>query len=447
MIDVLWSVGGFVLAIGVLVAFHEFGHFWVARRCGVKVLRFSIGFGRVIWRRQDRDGVEWALSAIPLGSYVKMLDSREAEVPEALRSQAFDQQPVGRRALIVAAGPAFNFILAIVFYWLIFVVGVQGMKPLLAAPAEGSVAAQAGLREGEQVLAVEGRATPTWQVLHTRMIDRALDRGDVRLEVQGLAGGVREVVLDLRRVRVDPEFLFTDLGMRPFDPPIPPVLDQVIAGEAAAEAGFVSGDRLLSADGEPVDSWQDWARWVRERPGAVIAVEFERDGERLRKDLIVGSVDGRGRFGASVAIPPDLWQDLRAEHREGVVAAMGSAVAQTWQMSALTLKMMWRMVQGEVSVKNVSGPVQIAQVAGLSAQVGLVSFLSFMAVVSISLGVLNLLPVPMLDGGHLLYFVIEAVKGSPVSEQVMEAGARIGLLMLAGLMSLAFYNDIVRLIP
>jgi regulator of sigma E protease len=447
MIDLLWSVGGFVLAIGVLVAFHEFGHFWVARRCGVKVLRFSIGFGKVLWTRQDRDGVEWALSAIPLGGYVKMLDSREGEVPEALRSQAFDQQPVGRRALIVAAGPVFNFILAIVFYWIIFVVGVQGMKPLLAAPAEGTVAAAAGLAEGELVLAVDDRATPTWQVLHTRMIDRALDRGDVRLQVQDAQGGVREVVLDLRTVRVDPEFLFADLGMRPYDPPIPPVIDQVMAGEAAALAGFRSGDRLLAANGDAVGSWQDWARWVRARPGAVIEVEFEREGQILRRELIVGNVDGQGRFGASVAVPPELWQDLRAEHREDGFSAVGSAVAQTWQMSALTLKMMWRMVQGEVSVKNVSGPVQIAQVAGMSAQVGLVSFLSFMAVVSISLGVLNLLPVPMLDGGHLLYFGIEAVKGSPVSEQVMEAGARIGLLMLAGLMSLAFYNDIVRLIP
>lgn len=447
MTDFLWSVGGFVVAIGVLVAFHEYGHYWAARRCGVKVLRFSIGFGKPIWSRRSADGVEWVVAAIPLGGYVKMLDTREGEVPEALRAQAFDQQPVKRRAFIVAAGPAFNFILAVAFYWLVFMVGVQGMRPLVAEPLPGSAAASAGLAAGDEILAIDGRPVPTWQVLHTRLIDRALDRAPVRLTVARDGGAPREILLPLDGVRVDPEFLFTDLGLRPFDPPIPAVIESVLPGEAADQAGLRKGDRLVAADGVPVRSWQDWAAWVRERPGQVVRVSVEREGQTFERDLILGNADGQGRFGARVAVPPDLWQDLRAEHRLGPIAATGAALVQTWQMSALTLKMLLRMVQGEVSVKNVSGPIQIAQVAGFSAQVGLVSFLSFLAIVSISLGVLNLLPVPMLDGGHLMFYGIEAVKGSPVSERTMEAGARLGLLLLAGLMSLAFYNDIMRLLP
>lgn len=447
MIDFLWSVGGFILAIGVLVAFHEFGHYWVARRCGVRVLRFSIGFGKPIWTRRAADGVEWSVSAIPLGGYVKMLDGREADVPPEQAHEAFNHQPVGKRALIVAAGPAFNFLLAAAFYWVVFVLGVQGMKSVIATPPSGTLAADAGLQAGDTVLSVAGQATPTWQVLHTELIDRALDQQTVQAEVLSAQGAQRQVALDLGKVRVDPEVLFTDLGLRPYDPPVPALIAEVVPGQPAALAGFRAGDRLLSANGDTIGSWQQWAAWVRERPGEVVSVAFERNGVEQQRELILADIEGQGRFGASVAMPADLWQDLRAEHRLSVLAAAPAAVAQTWQMSALTLKMLWRMVLGEVSLKNVSGPIQIAQVAGFSAQVGLVSFLSFMAVVSVSLGVLNLLPVPMLDGGHLLYFGVEAVKGSPVSERVLEAGTRVGLLFLVALMSLAFYNDIVRLIP
>ncbi len=450
MLDLAWSVSGFIIAIGVLVAFHEFGHYWVARRCGVKVLRFSIGFGRPLWTRRDAEGVEWTISAIPLGGYVKMLDERETEVPPSQRHLAFNNASVWRRIAIVAAGPLFNFALAAVLYWAVFVVGVQGMRPLLAPPEAQSAAARIGLQGGEEVLAVGGKSVATWTDLRTILIDRALDRGTLVLSWRDTGGQVREAALDLGGIRIDPEFLFDDIGLVPYQPSIPARLDQVLPGEAAAAAGFRSGDELLSYDGVPITSWQQWAQWLRQHPGEVVQVAVRRGGETLSLRLVIGRHEesGRtiGRFGASVTNPPELWQDLRAVSRLGAFAAVPEAIEQTWRMSWMTLRMLGRMVTGDVSVKNVSGPIQIAQVAGYSAQIGLVSFLSFMAIVSVSLGVLNLLPVPVLDGGHLLYYAVEAVKGSPLSQRAQEAGQRLGLTMLVALMGLAFYNDIVRLL-
>ena len=448
MLDFLWSVGGFLVAIGVLVSFHEFGHYWVARRCGVRVLRFSIGFGKVLWSRRAADGVEWSLSAIPLGGYVKMLDEREGEVPPAERHLAFNNATVGKRIAIVAAGPLFNFFLAFVFYWLVFVIGVQGMKTLVMEPPAATAAARAGLHEGDHILAVDGAAVSTWTTLRTELIDQALDRSQLPLQIRDASGREREVVLDLQGVRVDPEHLFGDLGLDAYQPKIPAVLEEASPGGAAEAAGLRAGDRLLSRNGEPIASWQEWATWVRARPGEIVKLEYDRAGQRHTVDLIIAreTVDGQviGRIGARVAVPEQLWQDLRAEMRLNPFAALPAAVGHTWQMSALTLKMLYRMVLGDISIKNVSGPIQIAQVAGFTAQVGLVSFLSFMAIVSVSLGVLNLLPVPLLDGGHLLYYGVEAVKGSPVSERVQEAGQKVGLTFLVMLMGLAFYNDIMR---
>jgi len=450
MPDLAWSVGGFIIAIAVLVAFHEFGHYWVARRCGVKVLRFSIGFGRPLWTHRSRDGVEWVIAAIPLGGYVKMLDEREQAVAPGDRPLAFNNATVGRRMAIVAAGPLFNFGLAILLYWAVFVVGIQGYRPVLTQPLPQSAAATAGLHSMDEVVAVDGHTVQTWSQLRTELIDRVLDRGLLHLTVKSPEGQMREAVIDLDGVRVDPEFLFDDLGLNPYQPAIPAVLDQVIPGEAADKAGFKVGDTLLSVNDQPIASWQQWADWVKAHPGEVAQVQIRRDGAVQTQTTIIGQLGGEGhvygRFGASVANPGDLWQDLRAVSRLGVFEAMPEAVAQTWRISSLTLRMLGRMVTGDVSVRNVSGPIQIAQAAGFSAQDGVVSFLSFMAIVSISLGVLNLLPVPVLDGGHLLYYAVEAIKGSPVSERTQEAGQRLGLTLLALLMGLAFYNDIVRLL-
>ncbi|WP_020648265.1 RIP metalloprotease RseP [Solimonas variicoloris] len=450
MLDFLWSVGGFIVTIGVLVAFHEFGHYWVARRCGVKVLRFSIGFGRPLWTHRAKDGVEWVLSAVPLGGYVKMLDEREGIVAPAERSYAFTQASVGKRMAIVAAGPLFNFALAVLLYWCVFVIGVEGMKPLIADPPADSVAAQAHLAAGDEVTMVAGEPVPTWNELRPEIIERALDKGELPLTVKSADGTLRSVVLPLSGVRVDPEFLFEDLGLHPYQPKLPPILDTVQAGSAAAAAGFEPGDELLRYNDTPVDSWQQWATWVRAHPGEVVKVRLRRAGEEREATVILARVDEAGqtigRFGASVANPGDLWQDLRAVSQSGPLEAIPRAASETWRMSVLTVRMLWRMVTGDISVKNVSGPIQIAQVAGYSAQVGWIAFLSFMAVVSVSLGVLNLLPVPVLDGGHLLYYGVEALKGSPLSERAQEAGQRIGLSLLALLMGLAFYNDIVRLL-
>lgn len=454
MLEFAWSAAAFIVAIGVLISFHEYGHFWVARRLGVQVLRYSIGFGRPLWRRRGRDGVEYVIAVLPLGGYVKMLDEREADVPPLLAPRAFNRQPPWKRIAIVAAGPLANFLLAIAAYWIAFIAGIPGQKPIIDPPPAGTLAAAAGLRGGEEVVAVNGQPVPTFQVLRTELVERALAGEPVVLAVRG-DGAVRQVALPLEGARVDPEYLFRDVGLVPFQPDIPPVLAEVMPGEAADVAGFRAGDRLLAyrAGGEavPVASWQQWARWLRAHPGDAVEVEVSRGGERLALTVIIGretQADGaaQGRFGARVDVPDGLWDNLATEHRLSVWAAAPAAVAQTWRMCALTLKMLYRMVLGDVSVKNVTGPIQIAQFAGYTASIGLVSFLSFIAIMSVSLGVLNLLPVPVLDGGHLLYYLVEVVKGSPLSERAQAVGQQVGLTLLIALMGLAFYNDIVRLL-
>ncbi|HUS23867.1 MAG TPA: RIP metalloprotease RseP [Candidatus Binatia bacterium] len=450
MITFLWSIMAFAVAIGVLISFHEYGHFWTARRLGVKVLRYAIGFGRPLLRRRGRDGTEYVLGVLPLGGYVKMLDEREGEVPAADLHRAFNRQPVWKRIAIVASGPAFNLLLAVVAYWIVYVAGVDGLRPVLAEPPANSSAARLGMHQGEEIVQLGGRPVPTWEVLRTELIDRALDREAVEIAVRDKTGAVRPEVLELSSVRVDPEYLFEDLGLAPYQPPLPPVLAEVMEGGPAAAAGFRGGDRLLSHDGEAIHSWQEWATWLRAHPGTAAQVIVQRNGEPVRLTVIVGRETRGGQdighFGARVDVPEGLWDNLVTEQRLGVLPALPAAVKQTAHMCGLTLKLLYRMVLGDVSVRHVSGPIQIAQIAGYSARIGLVSFLGFIAIVSISLGVLNLLPVPVLDGGHLLYYVVELVKGSPLSERAQQLGQQIGLTLLVALMGLAFYNDILRLI-
>ena len=449
MLELLWSIAGFIVAISVLVCFHEYGHYWMARRMGVRVLRFSLGWGKPFYSFRARDGVEWSIAPYPIGGYVKMLDEREGPVPTHQRHLAFNNQRPSKRIAILAAGPIFNFLLAILLYWVVAVLGVQGMKSLIAEPPAQTAAAQAGLRSGERIVAVDGHETPTWTALQTELIDATIGREQLSLRVAQASGAERQVILDLGRVRVDPQYLFDDLGLRPFEPKIEPVLAEVLPETAAADAGFRAGDRILSRDGRPVESWADWASWVAANPGKIADVEIERGGTRQELRLIVGRTPDnadRGWFGAKVQTSGDLWQDLRAEQRLGAFEAMPVAVSQTWQMSQLILRMLGRMLTGEVSVKNVSGPIQIAQVAGDSAQIGLVPFLHFMAVVSVSLGVLNFLPVPLLDGGHLVMYVAEWIRGRPLSERIQLMSQYIGIAVIGAMMVLAFFNDIMRLI-
>lgn len=447
MFEGLWSVAAFIVAIGVLVAFHEYGHFWVARRLGVKVLRFSVGFGKPLWTRVGRDGTEYVIAAIPLGGYVKMLDETEAAVAADELPRAFNRQKLWKRSAIVAAGPAFNFILAIAAYWLVYVSGVAGMKPVIADPPAQTRASQAGLKNGETIVQLGDEPVTNWQDLRTQLLSAVLDHDVLALRVQDASGSERPVNLDLRGVRVDPDVVFDDLGLHPYEPVIAPVLAEVVAGDPAEQAGLRAGDILLTRDGEPIASWQDWTVWLRAHPGSVVKLRVQRGGDVVETSLIVARNDnGQGRFGARVEVPDRLFENLRTEIRYAPVEALLKSVSQTVHMSALTLQMLGRMITGEVSVKNVSGPIQIAQFAGYSASAGVVTFLIFIAVVSISLGVLNLLPIPVLDGGHLLFYAVEAVKGSPLSERAMAIGQRFGVTVLLALMGLAFYNDLHRLL-
>lgn len=450
--DLLFTLGSFLVALAILISVHEFGHFWVARRLGVKVLRFSIGFGRPLLRRQrDPESTEYVLAGIPLGGYVKMLDEREGEVPPDQLHLAFNRQPLWKRSAIVAAGPLFNFAFAILAYWAIFLAGDTGLRPLIGAVAPESIAAEAGFQRGDELLQIGGRASPTWEGAVFAFMAEALDGTDLPVRVRDASGSELDRWVSGERLAELPEDpnLLDRLGLSPLRPPLPAVIGELTPGEPAEQAGLRVGDRILAADGAPVEDWRDWVQLVRERPGTELWVEIERDGERLEIPVVPRALaeDGAeiGRIGAGVQSRDDLMEPYRVEVRYGPLEALGQSVGKTLDMSLLMLRVMGRMLLGQASVENLSGPITIAETAGRTASYGLDSFVKFLAVVSISLGVLNLLPIPILDGGHLLYFFIEWVKGSPLSEQAQLHGQKIGLVLLAALMTLAFYVDLSRL--
>lgn len=443
----------FIIALIILIAVHEYGHYWAARKLGVKVLRFSLGFGKIIWRRQKSpDDTEFTISALPLGGYLKMVDEREGEVEPADLPYAFNRQPVGSRSLIVLAGPAFNFLLAILVFWLAFMWGETGIRPILGEVRPGTLAEQAGFREGDEILAVGTEKTPTWSLAIGVIMETALDEKPVLVTVATRDGGERELTLALTaEMTAQPKELYKRLGLRPWDPPLEPVIDRVEPGSAAEQGGLLAGDRIISGDGQPVASWKDWVDYVRNHPGQPVKTVIERDGVRLHLVLTpMGEEspmgEGRiGRIGAAVRVPESVAAEMKVEYRLGVLPALGAALTRTSDYSLTTLRMIGRMLIGKAGVENLSGPIGIAQYAGQSASLGFGQFMKFLALVSISLGILNLLPIPVLDGGHLLFYLVEAIKGSPLSEQTQINFQQIGILLLLCLMALGFYLDIGRL--
>lgn len=443
----------FAVALGILIVVHEFGHYIVARLCGVKVLRFSLGFGKplLVWRG-GRDRTEWALSAFPLGGYVKMLDEREAPVADDELHRAFNRQTVWRRIAIVAAGPLANLVLAIALYWGLYSSGVEELRPRLGVPAAASAAERSGFTDGELVRSVDGQPVATWQELRLQLLQHVFERRAVTVETINFKDEIAFRQLDMAGVHVDQgeQDISVQLGLSLYRPNVPAVLGALSAGGAAERAGLKSGDRVLRIGGKRIGGWGDLVETVRDAPGAELEFEVLRDNVSLVLKVVSSSVEEKGRtigrIGVAVA-DADIRRDLMFTIvRYDFIDALVKGVAQTWDTAALSVSMLGRMIVGDVSVKNLSGPVTIADFAGQSAKMGWAHYIKFLALISISLGVLNLLPVPVLDGGHLLYYVIEIIKGGPVSERVMEIGQQIGMALLAALMAFAFYNDINRLV-
>ena len=446
------SLLAFIVAISLLVAVHEFGHFWVARKLGIKVLRFSIGFGKPIWgRRFGADRTEFVVAALPLGGYVKMLDEREAPVEPAEVSRSFNRKPLWVRSAVILAGPLFNFLFAIAAYWLMFVSGVPGLVPVVGEIAPQSVAEQAGFEKMDEVLSVAGKVTPTWDAVTLELLDAALSGENIEILVRAADSTQRLLIIDFAAVpdALDKGGLLGNLGLSVWRPRLPPVVDRLVANAPAERAGLQPGDRILSVDSQSIETWSEWVDYVRAHPEQSLQLGVLRGEEQLDMVLVPKAVkqDGEtiGQIGAYVRQVESTQDKMRTEVRYGMLESTGKSVQKTWEMTALTLRTLWGMLSGRASVENISGPISIAQYAGYSARIGLASFLKFLAIVSISLGVLNLLPVPVLDGGHLLYNAIEWVQGKPLSDSAQQVGQQLGILLLLALMTIAFYNDLSRL--
>jgi len=447
------TILAFIVALGLLIVVHEYGHYLIARLCGVKVLRFSVGFGRSLFvRKVGADQTEWVIAAIPFGGYVKMLDEREGPVEAGEVHRAFNRQSVWRRFAIVVAGPVANFLFAIAVYAGLFMYGLPEARPLLGSPPRDSVAAAAGLRSGDTVRAVEGEPIATWQELRWRVLQSALQRAPLRLEVLDEKGHLREAVLDLRSFPADDveSDALERVGLRLYRPPLEPILGQLVSGGAAERAGLVPGDRVVLAGGKPVRSWEELVAAVQARPDMPLRLEIERDGIRKTIEVVPAPVTVAqkriGRIGAAPQVPASHADRMLVRVQHGVAESLWKGLLKTGDIAVFSLKMLGKMLLGEISWKHLSGPVTIADFAGQSAAMGWVSYLTFLALISISLGVLNLLPIPLLDGGHLMYYAIEIVKGKPVSERAMELGQRVGLALLLVMMAFAFYNDLNRLL-
>ena len=451
MMNILWSLAAFIVALGVLITVHEFGHFWVARRCGVRVERFSVGFGRALWRRTDRQGTEYVLAIIPLGGYVKMLDERVEAVAPEFRHQSFNNKKIWQRAAIISAGPIANFIFAVFAYWLIFVIGVPSVRPVVANVTANSIAAQSNISPGMELKSVAGIETPDWDSVRMALVGEI---GDDQTTVDVAQFGSSQVVektLDLRQWQFDPEKQdpVVSLGMIPRGPQIESVLQEVQPDSAAQKAGLQAGDRIVKVDGQILDSWQSFVIQVRDNPGKPIALEVERGGDSVALTLTPDTKSaGKGKIQGFAGVVPKvipLPDEFKTIRQYGPFVAFYEAGDKTWQLMKLTVSMLGKLITGDVKLNNLSGPISIAQGAGMSAEYGLVSYLTFLALISVNLGIINLFPLPVLDGGHLLFLAIEKLKGGPVSERVQDFSYRIGSVLLVLLMGLALFNDFSRL--
>ena len=453
MTTFLYSTLAFVVAIGVLVIVHEFGHYWVARRLGIKVLRFSVGFGKPLWsRRFGADQTELVVAALPLGGYVKMLDETEGAVPAEDLHRAFNRQPLVKRGAVVLAGPAFNFLFAVAAYWALFSVGISGIKPIVGKVVQGSIAQKAGFQVGDDILSIDGRPTLSWDQQRLYLFAKALDKSRVRFRVRDPQGQIETRILDLSSLsanRISSGMLETATGLFGYSPRVAPVIGTVISGSPAAKAGLEPGDRMVSINGKPIRSWDDVVSTIRASAERRIRLTVERAGARisfaLTPETVVSGGQRIGRIGVGVK-PPQVPAGMRVLVRLNPWSALRQSAEDTWLMSSITVKMLVKMLELKVSTRTISGPITIARYAGYTARIGFGRFLMFLAVISISLGVLNLLPVPVLDGGHLLVYVIEAIKGGPLPERALYWGQQVGVILLAALMALAFYNDFVRLL-
>ncbi|VYU24872.1 sigma E protease regulator RseP [Metakosakonia massiliensis] len=449
MLSFLWDLASFIITLGVLITVHEFGHFWVARRCGVRVERFSIGFGKALWRRTDKRGTEFVLALIPLGGYVKMLDERVEPVAPEMRHYAFNNKTVGQRAAVIAAGPVANFLFAIFAWWLVFIIGVPGVRPVIGEITPNSIAANAQIAPGTELKAIDGIETPDWDTARMQLVAKIGDR-QTTLSVAPFGSDNRQdKVLDLSQWTFSPDKddPVSSLGIQPYGSRIEPVLAEVQSGHAASKAGLQAGDRIVKVDGQPLTQWMTFVTLVRDNPGTPLALTIERQGAPLSLTLIPEEKPGNKAEGFAGVVPkvvplPDEYKTVR---QYGPFSAIVHATDKTWQLMKLTVSILGKLITGDVKLNNLSGPISIAQGAGMSAEFGLIYYLMFLALISVNLGIINLFPLPVLDGGHLLFLAMEKLKGAPVSERVQDFSYRIGSILLVLLMGLALFNDFSRL--
>ncbi|ARD21732.1 sigma E protease regulator RseP [Shewanella japonica] len=453
MLDFLWNLGSFIVVLGILITAHEYGHFWVARRCGIKVERFSIGFGKAIWRKVGQDGTEYVVAMIPLGGYVKMLDERVEDVPEELKDQAFNRKTVWQRIAVVSAGPIANFLFAIVALYLMYLIGVPSLKPVIDTTRANTPAAQIELKEPMQIVAVSGQKVRNWEEVNLALVGhiggKELDISLVPLS--STTASEKTYTLDIRDWQFDPdkESPIGAMGLGIYRPGIKPVIALVTNGSAAEIAGLQLGDEILKVNGQPYQDWNDFVDVIQTSANKDVNLTIARNNEQLT--IIVtpqAQTNANGETIGIVGVSPtqiDWPESMRFQLEYGIVDSFAAAADKTWQLVVVSFKMIGKLFTGDVSVKNLSGPISIAQGAGTSADYGLVYFLGFIALISVNLGIINLMPLPVLDGGHLLYYFIEVITGKPVPEKVQDIGFRFGAVMLLLLMSIAIFNDFSRL--